>query len=112
MFVTKEERTKLVFSVKIQIPNPEGILKPGMPAGCPPDNRQGCPAMSAAPAAEVRVSSKSFGEFKAVDNDILREPGRNVCVGRTRWFREDNDHQNASVDFLYPNLRIGFYHGP
>jgi len=29
---TKEERTKLVFSVKVNIPNPEGILKPGMPA--------------------------------------------------------------------------------
>jgi HlyD family secretion protein len=29
---TREERTKLVFAVKISIPNPEGILKPGMPA--------------------------------------------------------------------------------
>jgi len=29
---TKEERTKLVFGVKIRIPNPDGILKPGMPA--------------------------------------------------------------------------------
>jgi len=29
---TKEERVKLVFGVKIEIPNPEGILKPGMPA--------------------------------------------------------------------------------
>jgi len=29
---TKEERTKLVFAVKIRIPNPEGILKSGMPA--------------------------------------------------------------------------------
>ena len=29
---TKEERTKLVFGVKIQIPNPDGTLKPGMPA--------------------------------------------------------------------------------
>jgi HlyD family secretion protein len=29
---TREERTKLVFGVKIRIPNPEGILKPGMPA--------------------------------------------------------------------------------
>ncbi|MFZ2053691.1 MAG: efflux RND transporter periplasmic adaptor subunit [Candidatus Aminicenantales bacterium] len=29
---TREERVKLVYRVKIEIPNPEGILKPGMPA--------------------------------------------------------------------------------
>jgi multidrug resistance efflux pump len=29
---TKEERAKTVFAVKIKIDNPEGILKPGMPA--------------------------------------------------------------------------------
>jgi HlyD family secretion protein len=29
---TKEDRTKLVFGVKIEIPNAGGILKPGMPA--------------------------------------------------------------------------------
>jgi HlyD family secretion protein len=29
---TKEDRTKLVFAVKIEIDNPEGILKPGLPA--------------------------------------------------------------------------------
>lgn len=29
---TKEERTKLVFAVKIDLDNPEGLLKPGMPA--------------------------------------------------------------------------------
>lgn len=29
---TKEDRTKLVFGVKIEIPNPDQILKPGMPA--------------------------------------------------------------------------------
>jgi HlyD family secretion protein len=29
---TKEERVKLVFRVKIKIPNPDNILKPGMPA--------------------------------------------------------------------------------
>jgi len=29
---TKDERTKLVFRVRITIPNPEQILKPGMPA--------------------------------------------------------------------------------
>ncbi len=29
---TKEERVKLVFRVKIGVPNPENILKPGMPA--------------------------------------------------------------------------------
>lgn len=29
---TKEERTKLVFAVKIGLENPEGLLKPGMPA--------------------------------------------------------------------------------
>jgi len=29
---TKEDRVKLVFSVKIEIPNPDGALKPGMPA--------------------------------------------------------------------------------
>jgi len=29
---TKEERIKLVYRVKIRVPNPENILKPGMPA--------------------------------------------------------------------------------
>jgi len=29
---TKEERTKLVFGVRIEVPNPDGVLKPGMPA--------------------------------------------------------------------------------
>ncbi|MBI5022133.1 MAG: efflux RND transporter periplasmic adaptor subunit [Ignavibacteriales bacterium] len=29
---TKEDRTKLVFGVKIEIQNPDGILKPGIPA--------------------------------------------------------------------------------
>lgn len=29
---TKEERRRLVFAVKVEIDNPEGILKPGMPA--------------------------------------------------------------------------------
>ncbi len=29
---TKEERAKLVFAVKIELPNPDGRLKPGMPA--------------------------------------------------------------------------------
>jgi len=29
---TKEERTKLVFGVKLEIPNPTGELKPGLPA--------------------------------------------------------------------------------
>jgi HlyD family secretion protein len=29
---TKEERTKLVFAVKVEADNLEGILKPGMPA--------------------------------------------------------------------------------
>ena len=29
---TKEERTKLVFGVKIEVDNPNGVLKPGMPA--------------------------------------------------------------------------------
>ncbi|MBP1659049.1 MAG: secretion protein HlyD family protein, partial [Candidatus Aminicenantes bacterium] len=29
---TKEDRVKLVFGVKVVIPNPEGLLKPGLPA--------------------------------------------------------------------------------
>ncbi len=29
---TKEERVKLVFSVKVALPNPDGVLKPGLPA--------------------------------------------------------------------------------
>jgi HlyD family secretion protein len=29
---TKEDRTKLVFGVKIEVPNPDRVLKPGMPA--------------------------------------------------------------------------------
>jgi membrane fusion protein YbhG len=38
---TKEERTKLVFGVKIRVPNPDGILKPGLPADARIDaNRQ------------------------------------------------------------------------
>jgi HlyD family secretion protein len=29
---TQEERVNLVFAVEVAIPNPEGLLKPGMPA--------------------------------------------------------------------------------
>jgi len=29
---TKDERTKLVFSVKVKVPNPDGTLKAGVPA--------------------------------------------------------------------------------
>jgi len=29
---TKEDRVKLVFGVKVEIPNPDGLLKPGLPA--------------------------------------------------------------------------------
>ena len=29
---TKEDRVKLVFGVKVEIPNPDGALKPGLPA--------------------------------------------------------------------------------
>jgi HlyD family secretion protein len=29
---TKEDRVKLVFGVKVEIPNPDGELKPGLPA--------------------------------------------------------------------------------
>lgn len=29
---TKEERVKLVFGVEVSVENPEGLLKPGMPA--------------------------------------------------------------------------------
>lgn len=29
---TREERVKLVFAVKVAVPNPEGVLKPGLPA--------------------------------------------------------------------------------
>jgi HlyD family secretion protein len=29
---TKEERTKLVFAIKIEVQNPDGALKPGLPA--------------------------------------------------------------------------------
>lgn len=29
---TKEDRAKLVFRVKVEIDNPEGVLKPGLPA--------------------------------------------------------------------------------
>jgi HlyD family secretion protein len=29
---TKDERTKLVFSIKVKVPNPDGTLKAGIPA--------------------------------------------------------------------------------
>lgn len=42
---TKEERTKLVFGVKIEVENPDGALKPGLPADArivvePPSQKQ------------------------------------------------------------------------
>jgi HlyD family secretion protein len=39
---TKDERVKLVYAVRIEVPNPEGIFKPGMPADA---------VLSAGPAA-------------------------------------------------------------
>ena len=38
---TKDDRTKLVFGVKIEIENPESILKPGMPADALVETRAG-----------------------------------------------------------------------
>jgi len=39
---TKEERTKLVFAVKLEVENPDGALKPGLPADARlPISRQG-----------------------------------------------------------------------
>ena len=29
---TRDERVKLVYAVKVTLPNPEGVFKPGMPA--------------------------------------------------------------------------------
>lgn len=39
---TREDRVKLVFGVKVEIPNPEGLLKPGLPADA--TIRTGAPA--------------------------------------------------------------------
>lgn len=47
---TPEERAKLVFKVKVALPNPDGVFKPGMPA----DAYFGAPAPAAAPAAGSR----------------------------------------------------------
>ena len=38
---TKDERVKLVYAVKVEIPNPEGIFKPGMPADASLDRTGG-----------------------------------------------------------------------
>lgn len=38
---TREERAKLVFAVRLGLPNPEGLLKPGMPADGRIDARRG-----------------------------------------------------------------------
>jgi len=38
---TKDERVKLVYAVKVEIPNPQGIFKPGMPADAALDRTGG-----------------------------------------------------------------------
>jgi HlyD family secretion protein len=38
---TKDERVKLVYAVKIEIPNPDGVFKPGMPADASLDRIRG-----------------------------------------------------------------------
>jgi HlyD family secretion protein len=38
---TKDERVKLVYAVKVEIPNPEGVFKPGMPADAALDRAEG-----------------------------------------------------------------------
>ncbi|MEW6510194.1 MAG: efflux RND transporter periplasmic adaptor subunit [Bacteroidota bacterium] len=40
---TKDDRTRLVFGVKIEVPNPEQLLKPGMPADATIDIRTRTP---------------------------------------------------------------------
>jgi len=38
---TKDERVKLVYAVKVEIPNPDGVFKPGMPADAALDRMGG-----------------------------------------------------------------------
>jgi HlyD family secretion protein len=38
---TKDDRVKLVYAVKITVPNPQGVFKPGMPADAALDRRGG-----------------------------------------------------------------------
>ncbi|MGA2639760.1 MAG: efflux RND transporter periplasmic adaptor subunit [Spirochaetia bacterium] len=38
---TKDERVKLVYAVKVEIPNPDGVFKPGMPADAAMDRIRG-----------------------------------------------------------------------
>ena len=38
---TRDERVKLVYAVKVSIPNPDGIFKPGMPADAALDRMEG-----------------------------------------------------------------------
>jgi ABC-2 type transport system ATP-binding protein len=67
---TKEDRVKLVFGVKIEIENRDGVLKPGLPA----DAASGIQAV-----AEIVVRTeglgKSFGSIEAVRALDLEIPG-------------------------------------
>jgi HlyD family secretion protein len=38
---TKDERVKLVYAVRVEIPNPDGVFKPGMPADASLDRTGG-----------------------------------------------------------------------
>ncbi len=62
---TKDERTKLVFAVKIRIPNPDGELKAGMPADAKIilNEKSGRKIMNIIRTKDLK---KDYGEIQAV----------------------------------------------
>ncbi len=82
---TREERAGTVFPVKIKLANPQGLLKPGMPAdawsaglGIAPLSRSPTPPLSAFPLSASRFS----GSIEADETAIAAElGGRAIVVG-------------------------------
>jgi HlyD family secretion protein len=81
---TREERANTVYAVKINLPNPGGALKPGMPADayfCGPDSA-GCLPIAAEPAAAPGTTGsetiEASGAIEGVETVVGAELGGRV----------------------------------
>ena len=81
---TADERSKLVYRIKVAVDNSAGVLKQGMPV-----DAELTPAARA--AIEMSGVSKRYGATEALNAVTLQvQRGRDVRADRLRWSGEDD----------------------
>ena len=90
---TAEERSKLVYRVRINVDNKDGVLKQGMPveAEIALGERRHCSAAEVMAAIEFQNVVKRYGKVDALRGVTLqRREGRDVRPDRPRRRRQDD----------------------